>query len=88
MAVGARRNISQLQVAQLLPHELGISRTGRNAAGKFPHAEVKLWEAAQHLELAPSGIAVSRPICPACQKKFLQGKGATIVDDTLATWTP
>ncbi|GAB6902710.1 RHS repeat-associated core domain-containing protein [Kineosporia succinea] len=87
VAVGARRNISQLQVAQLLPHELGISRTGRNAAGKFPHAEVKLWEAAQHLELAPSGIAVSRPICPACQK-FLQGKGATIVDDTLATWTP
>ncbi|WP_308457939.1 polymorphic toxin-type HINT domain-containing protein [Streptomyces sp. SM11] len=87
VAVGARKNISQIQRAQLLPHELGISRTGVDASGNFPHAEVKLWETAVHLDLTPTGLAVNRPFCPAC-RGFLQGKGATLVSDTQAIWTP
>ena len=87
VAVGARKNISQIQRAQLLPHELGISRTGVDASGNFPHAEVKLWETAVHLDLTPTGLAVNRPFCPACQG-FLQSKGATLVSDTQAIWTP
>ncbi|MFF0747159.1 polymorphic toxin-type HINT domain-containing protein [Streptomyces sp. NPDC004111] len=87
VAVGARKNISLIQRAQLLPHELGISRTGVDALGKFPHTEVKLWETAVHLDLTPTGLAVNRPFCPACQG-FLQSKGATLVSDTQAIWTP
>jgi hypothetical protein len=85
VAVGARRNVSGLQRAQLLPGELGISVTTRNANGLFKHAEEKLWEAAVHLDMTPQGLAVSRPICPACQD-FLRQRGATLVSETKAVW--
>lgn len=67
VAVGARKNISQIQRAQLLPHELGISRTGVDASGNFPHAEVKLWETAVHLDLTPTGLAVRGPNTMSCR---------------------
>jgi hypothetical protein len=85
VAVGARKNISGIQRAQLLPDELGVSVTTKDATGEFKHAEVKMWEAAEHMELTPTGLAVSRPICPACQE-FLTGKGATILGDFHAIW--
>lgn len=87
VVVGARKNISQIQRAQFLPHELGISRTDVDVSGNFPHAEVKLWETAVHLDLTPAGLAVNRPFCPV-YRSFLQSRGATLVSDAQAIWTP
>lgn len=63
--------------------------SGDDVLGRMPgaHAEVTAMDAAAKEGLTPWQMAVSRPICPACQAA-IEGSGGTVAPGGMFAWWP
>jgi tRNA(Arg) A34 adenosine deaminase TadA len=62
---------------------------GDDVLGRLPgaHAEITAMEGAGKAGLTPWQMAVSRPICPACQSA-IEGSGGTVAPGGMFAWLP
>jgi tRNA(Arg) A34 adenosine deaminase TadA len=62
---------------------------GDDVLGRLPgaHAEITAMDAAGKAGLTPWQMAVSRPICPACQSA-IEGSGGTVAPGGMFAWWP
>lgn len=72
----------------LSPAQRALSE-GDDVLGRLPgeDAEITAMDAAGKAGLTPWQMAVSRPICPACQSA-IEASGGTVAPDRMFAWWP